>query len=176
MKHLSGVDKTSWCYYELSLHAKFSPRCYYVLRFVFFVCVLSIKSMQHQNKAASDQLKMSYFSPNRSSPRENSPKPCLNRATQLGNRLLRWEHSQIYLVAFSHALLMQTSSSAQHQQMALCKHFMVWPLKALHFIWQRCLQLSMPLLNPGKQNNFSMYTRTFQNGQMRYWRQANGRK
>lgn len=44
MKHFSGVDKTSWCDYEPRLHSKFSLRCYYVLRFVFFVCVVSIKS------------------------------------------------------------------------------------------------------------------------------------
>lgn len=54
-------------------------------------CVCSV----HQNKAASDRLKISYFFPNRSSPRENSPKPCLNRATQSGNRLLWWALSQI---------------------------------------------------------------------------------
>lgn len=148
-----------------------SPRGVVMCCALCFLCVFCpLKACSIKNKAASNQLKMSYFSPNRSSPRENSPKPCLNRATQLGNRLLRWALSQIYLVAFSHALLMQTSSSAQHQQMALCKHFMVWPLKALHFIWQRCLQLSMPLLNPGKQNNFSMYTRTFQNSQIQYWK------
>lgn len=42
MKHLSGVEKTSWSNYELSLHAKFSLRCYYVLisaRICVFMCV-----------------------------------------------------------------------------------------------------------------------------------------
>ncbi len=174
MKHLSGVDKTLWCNYELSLHAIFSPRCYYVLHSAHirvFFCVCSV----HQNKAASDQLKISYFSPNRSSPRENSPKPCLNRATQLGNRLSWWALSQIpnlsvcFLSRSTYANIQQCTTPAN----GLTQTFHGLTFKSFALYMREVLRMINASTEPRQTwNNFSQYTRSFQNSQMGYWMRA----